>query len=118
MDSVPIQNSNPTVFTAKFQDSVVKLDPLALEDLDEAVFEDFTSSEVFDHIRNLNDPEHPLTLEQLNVVSAENIHVEDKENSVSDKRKQFRRVIESSCSESERSHVLQPSSGFINTLVS
>lgn len=82
MDSVPIQNSNPTVFTAKFQDSVVKLDPSALEDLDEAVFEDFTSSEVFDHIRNVNDPEHPLTLEQLNVVSAENIHVEDKENSV------------------------------------
>ena len=33
--------------------------------------------EVFDMIRHLNDPEHPLTLEQLNVASIEGIEVDD-----------------------------------------
>jgi hypothetical protein len=33
--------------------------------------------EVFDMIRTINDPEHPLTLEQLNVVSADDIIVVD-----------------------------------------
>ncbi|EFJ41764.1 hypothetical protein VOLCADRAFT_83943 [Volvox carteri f. nagariensis] len=33
--------------------------------------------EIFDHIRDINDPEHPYTLEQLNVVSEEQIHVDD-----------------------------------------
>jgi hypothetical protein len=31
--------------------------------------EPITPREVFELIRNINDPEHPLTLEQLNVVS-------------------------------------------------
>ena len=33
--------------------------------------------EVFEYIRGLNDPEHPLTLEQLNVVSLDLISVDD-----------------------------------------
>uniref|UniRef100_A0A7S2UKE7 MIP18 family-like domain-containing protein n=1 Tax=Attheya septentrionalis TaxID=420275 RepID=A0A7S2UKE7_9STRA len=33
--------------------------------------------EVFDIIRNIQDPEHPLTLEQLNVVNVEHIEVRD-----------------------------------------
>mmetsp|Transcript_11244 Transcript_11244/g.30112 ORF Transcript_11244/g.30112 Transcript_11244/m.30112 type:complete len:189 (+) Transcript_11244:184-750(+) len=33
--------------------------------------------EIFEHIRHLNDPEHPLTLEQLNVVGLGNIAVDD-----------------------------------------
>lgn len=35
------------------------------------------SDEVFDIIRNIQDPEHPLTLEQLGVVSREQIDVDD-----------------------------------------
>lgn len=38
------------------------------------------SDEVFEHIRHLNDPEHPLTLEQLNVVSPSLIDVDDNAN--------------------------------------
>lgn len=34
--------------------------------------EPVTAAEVFELIRNINDPEHPLTLEQLNVVSVRN----------------------------------------------
>ena len=33
--------------------------------------------EVFEHIRHLNDPEHPLTLEQLNVAALDHIAVDD-----------------------------------------
>ena len=37
----------------------------------------FTASEVFDIIRNIQDPEHPLSLEQLNVVRLDLIKVVD-----------------------------------------
>ena len=37
-----------------------------------------TSEEVFEIIRNIQDPEHPLTLEQLNVVRLELVQVVDK----------------------------------------
>ena len=42
----------------------------------------FDSLEVFQMLRHLNDPEHPLTLEQLNVVRLEDIHVDDEKNRV------------------------------------
>lgn len=83
MEGAPLLNENPLVFTNKFKRSAVKLDPyLDLEMVDEDVYEYVTSEEIFDHIRNLNDPEHPLTLEQLNVVCVENIRVEDPGNTV------------------------------------
>eukprot|EP01084_Bolivina_argentea_P216490 367784_1 len=37
---------------------------------------EFTEEEIFEMIRNINDPEHPLTLEQLNVVNLDNIHID------------------------------------------
>ena len=37
---------------------------------------------VFDMLRHINDPEHPLTLEQLNVVTPELIEVDNSTNSV------------------------------------
>lgn len=33
--------------------------------------------EVFEHIRDINDPEHPYTLEQLNVITEDQIQVDD-----------------------------------------
>lgn len=43
---------------------------LLLLDVEEEETRDaFTAEEVFDLIRNLNDPEHPLTLEQLKVAT-------------------------------------------------
>merc|ERR1719242_728887 len=50
-----------------------------LEDGNETDSEDaFTAQEVFDLIRSINDPEHPLTLEQLNVVLLENVKMNEK----------------------------------------
>lgn len=37
-------------------------------DYDESVTDPVDAREVFDYIRDINDPEHPYTLEQLNVV--------------------------------------------------
>ena len=48
------------------------------QEIDEEFDDEFDTLEIFDLIRNINDPEHPLTLEQLNVVSAKLITVDDK----------------------------------------
>jgi len=41
------------------------------------------ADEIFEIIRNIQDPEHPLTLEQLGVVSRNQIKVEDRPNAIS-----------------------------------
>jgi metal-sulfur cluster biosynthetic enzyme len=83
MDSMPIQNDNPLVYKDKFLSSAIRVDPyLDLDTADEDTYEYVTSEEIFNHVRNLNDPEHPLTLEQLNVVCMENITVKDPGNTV------------------------------------
>ena len=51
-------------------------------DIDESFREHVTKEEVFSHIRNINDPEHPLTLEQLNVVSLDHVEVADPGNRI------------------------------------
>jgi len=44
--------------------------------------EEFDAFEVFELIRRINDPEHPLTLEQLNVAQFENITVDNQDNHI------------------------------------
>lgn len=46
---------------------------LLLEEEDEDARDAFTAEEVFELIRNLNDPEHPLTLEQLKVATVRGV---------------------------------------------
>jgi len=46
-------------------------------DVDDDEIEDpWDSIELFDILRHINDPEHPLTLEQLNVIKRENIFID------------------------------------------
>jgi metal-sulfur cluster biosynthetic enzyme len=47
------------------------------DNLDDLLRDEIDSLEVFEIVRKINDPEHPLTLEQLNVVKAELIKVSD-----------------------------------------
>lgn len=72
-------NLNPIVYTkeapkpgSEFRG--VELDPEAADVIDE--------EEVFDILRNINDPEHPLTLEQLNVACLDLIKVDDQKSTV------------------------------------
>lgn len=70
-------NANPIVYSVHKKKVVYDFQ---YNDEDER--EPFTPAEVFELIRNLNDPEHPLTLEQLNVLSEENIEVDDIHNKI------------------------------------
>ena len=67
-----LQNANPKIFEVS--------QPITLSDEDfiyddEDTIDPISSSEIFEHIRHINDPEHPLSLEQLNVVSSEHVVV-------------------------------------------
>jgi metal-sulfur cluster biosynthetic enzyme len=65
-------NENPTVYKVV---STEKINSFDFDDEEEV--ESLSASEVFECIRHLNDPEHPLTLEQLNVLQVANIHVKN-----------------------------------------
>uniref|UniRef100_A0A1A9ZS50 MIP18 family-like domain-containing protein n=1 Tax=Glossina pallidipes TaxID=7398 RepID=A0A1A9ZS50_GLOPL len=64
-----IENLNPNVY------SKCKERPITKEDIDESIPDPFDTREIFDLIRNINDPEHPLTLEELRVVEEDLIKV-------------------------------------------
>ena len=69
-----LQNANPVIFDVSSSSlSSLYVSPHDLVYESEDTLEYVTREEVFEYIRHLNDPEHPLTLEQLNVVSLENI---------------------------------------------
>ncbi|ORX88085.1 DUF59-domain-containing protein [Anaeromyces robustus] len=76
-----VLNANPVVYEVaeKIDITKVKYD---INEQDETR-EPIDNEEVFDLIRTINDPEHPLTLEQLNVIRLESVHVEDSNNYVS-----------------------------------
>lgn len=52
-------------------------------DEDEDVADPIDDREIFDLIRSINDPEHPLSLEELNVVEQMRVIVNDQESTVS-----------------------------------
>eukprot|EP01147_Barroeca_monosierra_P007111 gene7110-9636_t len=56
--------------------------PVSASDFDDNEEDPFDSREIFDLIRNINDPEHPHSLEELNVVQLNQIHVDDKCNHI------------------------------------
>ena len=66
----------PSVHT-KINQEVVDWEPIHDNDEKEEKRDEITANEVFDIIRNIQDPEHPLTLEQLNVARLELIEVVD-----------------------------------------
>ncbi|KAJ2716039.1 Cytosolic iron-sulfur assembly component 2B [Coemansia spiralis] len=46
-------------------------------DMDDSVHDPIDAEEVYELIRGINDPEHPLTLEQLRVTNLEHVSVDD-----------------------------------------
>lgn len=71
-----LENVNPEVFER------VKDRDIRPEEEDDNVHDEIDSREVFDLIRCINDPEHPLTLEELNVLQQAHIEVSDAESRV------------------------------------
>jgi metal-sulfur cluster biosynthetic enzyme len=76
-----LQNANPVIFDVNAPD-LLNLDDDDVYETPVMGRQAITTEEVFEHIRHINDPEHPLTLEQLNVVSAKNVWVSDHEGEV------------------------------------
>eukprot|EP01027_Heterolobosea_sp_BB2_P010721 GEZU01015703.1.p1 GENE.GEZU01015703.1~~GEZU01015703.1.p1 ORF type:complete len:155 (+),score=39.31 GEZU01015703.1:207-671(+) len=69
-------NPNPTVYAVS---SIAR--DWEGEDLEDVV-DEFDALEIFDLIRNINDPEHPNTLEQLKVTQHQNIHIDPVNNKI------------------------------------
>ncbi|GBB96692.1 hypothetical protein RclHR1_02810010 [Rhizophagus clarus] len=65
-------NANPTIYTSKKSHRVI-----TAEEEDENIEDKIDSQEVFDLIRSISDPEHPLTLEELNVTQLDHVTVDD-----------------------------------------
>ena len=71
-----LENANPLVFQRLEDRQVLP------EELDDSVHDEIDAREVFDLLRSINDPEHPLTLEELNVLQEAHIEVNDPESRV------------------------------------
>uniref|UniRef100_A0A2P2HXL1 MIP18 family protein CG7949-like n=1 Tax=Hirondellea gigas TaxID=1518452 RepID=A0A2P2HXL1_9CRUS len=66
-----LDNLNPTLFSTASQRFC------STADWDDDVYDPVDEREIFDMVRDIQDPEHPLTLEQLNVVSESLCSVDD-----------------------------------------
>ncbi|XP_051157934.1 MIP18 family protein galla-2 [Leptopilina boulardi] len=71
-----LENVNPTLYK-KVDERKVTAD-----EENEDVVDEFDAREIFDIVRNINDPEHPLTLEELKVVEEDLIEVDNKKNAI------------------------------------
>ncbi|KAF8116980.1 hypothetical protein N665_0013s0039 [Sinapis alba] len=65
-------NENPTVYERK--ERRVRTDS---SNTDEFSVEPIDHLEIFDHIRDIRDPEHPYSLEQLKVLTEDSVEVDD-----------------------------------------
>lgn len=64
-----MDNPNPKIFSPSSRTSI------RLDCFDDDKADEVDSLEIFDLIKTINDPEHPVTLEQLNVVRPEHIYI-------------------------------------------
>ncbi|XP_055531008.1 MIP18 family protein galla-2 [Wyeomyia smithii] len=71
-----LENINPSVYKKCDDRKITK------NEEDDNVTDPFDEREIFDLIRNISDPEHPLTLEELHVLEQSLITVDDKNNTV------------------------------------
>lgn len=74
--NVDLDNANPLVYERKLKREIT------CEEEDDNVDDLIDAREIYDHIRGIKDPEHPLTLEELNVVQESNLTVDDKSSCV------------------------------------
>jgi len=72
-----VSNPNPVIYSS------ARYTRLTPDDLYSEEREPFDSLEIYSHIRLIEDPEHPLTLEQLHIVNPDDIETDDEEGRVS-----------------------------------
>ncbi|KAH7301411.1 hypothetical protein KP509_23G025100 [Ceratopteris richardii] len=74
MNGSALINANPVVHERK--------ERVTRREVHDSSAEPIDALEVFDHVRDIKDPEHPYSLEQLKVVTEEAITVDDKKSHV------------------------------------
>ncbi|KAL7978774.1 hypothetical protein Chor_013263 [Crotalus horridus] len=72
-----LENANPLVYRRQGER------PTTAREQDEGLPDAIDDREIFDLIRGIHDPEHPLTLEELNVVEQLRVQVSDAQSAVS-----------------------------------
>ncbi|XP_048752198.1 cytosolic iron-sulfur assembly component 2B-like [Ostrea edulis] len=72
-----LDNANPVVYEQSRERQVLP------EEEDDDITDKIDDREVFDMLRCINDPEHPLTLEELNVLESALVKVDDENSYVS-----------------------------------
>nr|DBA27332.1 TPA: hypothetical protein GDO54_011492 [Pyxicephalus adspersus] len=75
--SSQLENANPLIYQRSGDRQVTA------QDEDEELHDRIDDREIFDLIRSINDPEHPLSLEELNVVEEIRVKANDEESFVS-----------------------------------
>lgn len=65
-------NANPIIYEKK--ERRARCTPVVV---DEYAVEPIDQEEIFDHIRDIKDPEHPYSLEELKVITEDSIEVDD-----------------------------------------
>ncbi|XP_019198453.1 PREDICTED: protein AE7-like [Ipomoea nil] len=70
-------NANPIVYEKK-ERRAARSTPI----VDEYAVEPIDQQEIFDHLRDIKDPEHPYSLEELKVITEDAIEIDDKRNHV------------------------------------
>ncbi|XP_075720736.1 cytosolic iron-sulfur assembly component 2B [Rhinoderma darwinii] len=75
--SSQLENANPLIYQRSGERQVT------VQDEDEELHDKIDDREIFDLIRSINDPEHPLSLEELNVLEEIRVKVNDEESAVS-----------------------------------
>lgn len=70
-------NANPVVYEKK--ERRVRTVPCEVEEFD---VEPIDQLEIFDHIRDIKDPEHPYSLEELKVITEDAVELNDKQSHV------------------------------------
>ncbi|KAG8543336.1 hypothetical protein GDO81_024901 [Engystomops pustulosus] len=68
--SSQLENANPLIYQRSGERQVTA------QDEDEELHDKIDDREIFDLIRSINDPEHPLSLEELNVVEEIRVKVD------------------------------------------
>ncbi|CAH8647821.1 unnamed protein product [Dicrocoelium dendriticum] len=72
-----LENANPTLFPLRPRDLRTLDDLESVEDSWDGTRQPIDAAEIFEHVRDIRDPEHPHTLEALGVVSDQTIEVDD-----------------------------------------
>lgn len=70
-------NANPVIYERK--ERRVRTSPIETDEYAEELID---QQEIFDHVRDIKDPEHPYSLEELKVITEDSIEVSDKQNHV------------------------------------